>query len=292
MEMILLNNILEMIGNTPIIKIESNIYAKLEFFNPFGSIKDRAAYQIITDEEKNGNLQNGVNIIEATSGNMGISLAAIGNIKGYQTTIVMPENMSIRRRELIKAFGGDLLLTKAEFGMSGAIDEAEKLTCNQGIYMTRQFENHSSVKAHYLTTAPEIDKQMNGKVDVIVCGIGTGGTITGIANYFYGSNVKIIGVEPEKSPFLTKGYSGMHSIQGIGAGFCPKILNIDLIHEIIAVSDDDALFYTRMLLKKYGLFVGISSGAVYCAALKMAEREEFIDKNIVIICADSGERYL
>ena len=274
------------------IKIESNIYAKLEFFNPFGSIKDRVAYQIIQDAEESGILQNGMRIIEATSGNMGISLVAIGGIKGYKTTIVMPENMSIKRRELIKAFGGDLLLTKSALGMRGAIYEAEKLSYNQDIYMTRQFENPSSVKAHFLTTAPEIDKQMNGKLDVIVCGIGTGGTITGIANYFYNSDVKIIGVEPAKSPFLTKGYSGMHVIQGIGAGFHPNILNVDLIDDIIAVSDEDALYYTRMLFKKYGLFVGISSGAVYCASLEVAKREEFIDKNIVIICADGGDRYL
>jgi cysteine synthase A len=204
----------------------------------------------------------------------------------------MPENMSICRRKLIKAFGGDLLFTQAELGMRGAIDEAEKLSCDHDIYMTRQFENPSSIKAHYLTTAPEIDMQMNCKVDAIVCGVGTGGTITGIANYFYGRNVKIIGVEPIKSPFLTKGYSGLHNIQGIGAGFCPKILNIDLIDEIIAVSDEDALFYARILLEKYGLFVGISSGAVYRAALEISEREEFANKSIVIICADGGDRYL
>ena len=287
-----MNNILETIGKTPIIKIESNIYAKLEFFNPFGSIKDRAAYQIITDAEKNGILQKGVTIIEATSGNMGISLAAIGSIKGYKTTIVMPENMSMRRRELIKAYGGELILTDAERGMRGAIEIVKELVENQSLFMSCQFENSSGVQAHFLTTAPEIDKQMNGKIDAIVCGIGTGGTITGIANYFYNRDVKIIGVEPKKSPFLTKGYSGMHSIQGIGAGFCPKILNIDLIDEIIPVSDENALFYTRMLFKKYGLFVGISSGAVYCASLEVAKREEFIDKNIVIVCADGGDRYL
>ncbi len=287
-----MNNILEAIGNTPLVKIQANIFAKLEFLNPFGSIKDRAAHQIIIDAEKGGVLQKNMTIIEATSGNMGISLSAIGGIKGYNTTIVMPENMSLRRRELIKAYGGELILTNAEKGMRGAIEEAERFSKNENVFMPRQFENASGVLAHFLTTAPEIYRQMQGRVDAIVCGIGTGGTITGIANYFHGRNVKIIGVEPKKSPFLTRGYSGAHNIQGIGAGFCPKILNIDLIDEIIAISDEDALFCARAVLKNQGLFVGISSGAVYAASVKIAEREEFKNKNIVTIFADGGERYL
>ena len=274
------------------VNLGQNIYAKLEFFNPFGSIKDRAAYKIIIDAENDGTLRKNMTIVEATSGNMGISLAAIGSIKGYKTTIVMPENMSIRRRDLIKAYGGELILTDAKKGMRGAIAEAESFCENKSAFMPCQFENVSGIKAHFLTTAPEIDRQMEAGVDVIICGIGTGGTIMGIANYFHGGNVKIIGVEPEKSPFLTKGFSGAHGIQGIGAGFCPKILNIDLIDEIFAVSDEDALFYTDVLWKKHGLFVGLSAGAVYCAALKIAKRDKFENKNIVMIFADGGDRYL
>ena len=200
--------------------------------------------------------------------------------------------MSVRRRKLIGAFGGELILTDAKNGMNGAMAEAERFCKNKSAFMPCQFENVSGIKAHFLTTAPEIDRQMGGGVDAIICGIGTGGTIMGIANYFHGGNVKIIGVEPEKSPFLTKGFSGAHGIQGIGAGFCPKILNTDLIDEIIAVSDEDALFYTDMLLKKHGIFVGISSGAVYSAALKISKREEYKNKNIVLIFADGGDRYL
>ena len=286
-------NILETIGNTPIVKLKSNLFAKLEYFNPFGSIKDRAAFQMLKDAEKEGFIENGATIVEATSGNMGISIAAIGNVMGYKTIIVMPENMSLRRRELINAFGAELVLTDAEKGMMGAVERANKIKNEiQGSYMPNQFENYSGVWAHYLTTAPEIDRQMDGKVDVVVCGIGTGATITGIANYFYGKNVKIIGVEPEKSPFLSKGYSGIHNIQGIGAGFRPQILNLDLIDEIVTVSDEEALFCAKSLMNSDGLFGGISSGAVYSAALKISQREEFIDKNIVVIFADSWDRYL
>ena len=289
------NNILETIGNTPTVQLKSaeyncNLYAKLEFFNPFGSVKDRAALQIINDAEKSQKLKKGMRIIEATSGNMGISLCGIGAIKGYKTTIIMPENMSQMRRELIKSYGGELILTDANEGMRGAVEMVKKF--DENAFKTHQFENMSSVRAHILTTAPEIDKQMKGKVDAIICAIGTGGTITGIANYFYQRNVKIIGVEPKESPFLSKGYSSAHGIQGIGAGFCPKILNINVIDEIICVSYDEAISSSKQILNTDGLFVGISSGAVYAAANKIANREEFADKNIVLIFADGGDRYL
>lgn len=288
-----MNSILEFIGNTPILRLNSsNIYAKLEYFNPFGSIKDRAAYQIISDAEKDGKLHRGMTIVEATSGNMGISLCGISQTKEYRTVIIMPENMSIRRRKLIESYGGELRLTKKELGMSGAIDELENISKSNDVFIPYQFNNFSGVRAHYLTTAPEIDKQMNGRVDVVVCGIGTGATITGIANYFYGRKVKIIGIEPEKSPFLTKGYSGIHNIQGVGAGFCPKILNIDLIDEIISVSDEEAFVYANQLIKTDGLFVGMSSGAALSAAIKISKRAEFKNKNIVTIFADGGDRYL
>ena len=286
-------NILETIGNTPIVKLKSNLFAKLEYFNPFGSIKDRAAFQMLKDAKKEGFIEKGATVVEATSGNMGISIAAIGNVMGYKTIIVMPENMSLRRKELLNEFGAELVLTDAEKGMMGAVERANKIKNEiQGSYMPNQFENYSGVWAHYLTTAPEIDRQMDGKVDVVVCGIGTGATITGIANYFYGKNVKVIGVEPEKSPFLSEGYSGIHNIQGIGAGFRPQILNLDLIDEIVTVSDEEALFCAKSLMNSDGLFGGISSGAVYSAALKISQREEFIDKNIVVIFADSWDRYL
>lgn len=287
------NSVLETIGNTPMVRLKSNLFAKLEYFNPFGSVKDRAALHILHEAEKKGQISRVSTIIEATSGNMGISLSAIGSIMGYKTIIVMPENMSLRRRELIKAFGGEIILSDAKHGMRGAIEIAERLAKEkENVFMPRQFENFSGVWAHYLTTAPEISKQLDGKVDAVVCGIGTGGTITGIANYFYGKNVKVIGVEPEKSSYLLKGQVGAHKIEGIGAGFCPKILNIELINEIIGVSDDEALSCTRELFESDGIFVGISSGAVYAAAKAVAEREEFKGKNIVMLFADGGDRYL
>lgn len=286
-------SILEFIGNTPMMKLKSGLYAKLEFFNPFGSIKDRTALQILNDAKNKGLLPFGTTIIEASSGNMGISLAAIGSILGYKTIITMPENMSERRRTMIRAYGGEVVLTEAQNGMRGAISKAEYLSNKtEYSYMPHQFDNYSGVFAHYFTTAPEIARQSNGRVDVIVCGIGTGGTITGIANYFYGRNVKIIGVEPEKSPFFSRGYSGMHRIEGIGAGFCPQIMNINLINEIISVSDEDAFSCKRELFENEGLFVGISSGAVYAAAKQLTSRKEFQGKMIVMIFADGGDRYL
>lgn len=287
------NSILDTIGNTPIVKIGSNIFAKLECFNPFGSVKDRAALQILRDAKENGLINEGSTVIEATSGNMGISIAAIGKIMGCKTIIVMPENMSPRRRELISAFGGEVVLTSEEKGMLGAIEKAERMAKEiDGAFMPRQFENFSGVWAHYLTTAPEIEMQMSDQVDAIVCGIGSGATIMGISNYFYGKNVKIFGVEPLKSPFLSQGFGGIHRIEGIGAGFCPQIMNINLIDEIIAVSDEDALFCANELCENKGLFVGISSGAVYYASKQIEKREEFKDKNIVMIFADSKDRYL
>ena len=273
--------------------LQENLFAKLEYFNPFGSIKDRAALQILRDAEKSGEISRTSTIIEATSGNMGISLSAIGRIMGYKTIIVMPENMSVRRREMIKAFGGELVLTEKEGGMMKSLEVAENIKSQTiNAYSPHQFDNFSGVWAHYLTTAPEIYEQTNGDVDTVICGIGTGATIMGIANYFYGKGVKIIGVEPEKSPFFSRGYSGSHKIEGIGAGFCPRIINVNLIDEFVTVSDEESVLCARELNECKGLFVGISSGAVFAAAKKISLREEFKNKNIVMIFADGGDRYL
>jgi cysteine synthase A len=282
------NSILSLIGNTPVIKTYQNynyLYFKLEFKNPFGSIKDRAAYKIICDSIACGKLKNHCNIIEATSGNMGISLSAISKIYGNTCTVVMPENMSESRKNLIRSYGADLILTPQEKGIQGSIDLAQELSIKNGFYWTDQFNNQSSVLAHFESTAPEIYKQTNHSCDYVLAGIGSGGTISGIGQYFkkISPRTQIIGVLPESYP---------HKIQGIGAGFTPSILNLSLIDKVIRVSDEESEIGKNELLNIYGIFAGFSSGAVFSAYKKLTSDQALKNKHIVLILADSGERYI
>lgn len=294
-------SILDLVGNTPIVKLNNiiknnnlnfNIFAKLERNNPAGSIKDRVAKQMIEEAINNGSLKPGSTIIEATSGNTGIGISAIANQMGYKAIIVMPENMSIERQKLMKIYGSSLVLTKKEEGMKGAINKANELKNSiPNSIILGQFDNEASVRAH-LITGKEIYDDLNGKIDAVVVGIGTGGTITGIAKYLKSKNpeIKIIGVEPASSPFLTKHYSGPHKIQGIGAGFKPSILDLNYIDEIITIEDEEAFQWGKTVVKEEGLLVGISSGANLAGAVKVGSRG--IYKNIVTIFPDTGERYL
>lgn len=297
-------SITELIGNTPLLELaglkakygfKANVYAKLEYLNPAGSIKDRVAYTMIADAEEKGLLKEGSVIIEPTSGNTGIGLAAVGSAKGYRTIIVMPDTMSVERRNLIKAYGAELVLTDGKFGMNGAIAKAEELVKEiPGGIIAGQFTNPANPKAHYDTTGPEIWKDTDGNVDMVVAGVGTGGTITGIGRYLKEQNpdVKIIGVEPASSPVLTKGESGAHAIQGIGAGFVPVILDRDIIDEVIAVENEAAFVLGREVVRTDGVSVGISAGAALWAAVDVAKREENEGKNIVVILPDTGARYM
>lgn len=294
----------ELIGNTPLLelknlkkslKLKANIFAKLEFFNPAGSVKDRVAKFMIDDAEKDGRLKPNSVIIEPTSGNTGIGLAAVAAAKGYKTIIVMPDTMSIERRKLLKAYGAELVLTDGALGMQGAINEAEKLasSLNDAIIMG-QFTNPSNPKAHFVTTCKEIYEDLDGNVDCFIAGVGTGGTITGVGTYLkvVKNDVKIVAVEPLSSPVLTTGKAGKHEIQGIGAGFVPKILNTDVYDEVIAVSNENAYTFARLLGKCEGVLVGISSGASLCAAVELANRPEYENKNLVVLFPDGGDRYL
>lgn len=296
--------ITELIGQTPILELDkskkhydfgANIYAKLEYFNPAGSIKDRAANEMISDMEKSGKLIPGGTIIEPTSGNTGIGLACIAAAKGYKVIVVMPESMSIERRKLIAAYGAEIVLTPAAEGMSGAIKKAEELCKeNSGAVIAGQFINKANATAHYKTTGPEIWDQTDGKVDILVSAVGTGGTITGTGKYLKEKNpdIKVIAVEPLSSPVLSGGKSGPHKIQGIGAGFVPEILDISLIDEIICVSNEEAIACAKEIPTIEGILVGISSGSALSAAYKIAKRPENKTKNIVVILPDTGERYL
>ncbi len=298
------NSFSELVGNTPLFNIKNyydfyntvgNIYAKLEYFNPAGSVKDRAALNMIEQYEKDGLLKSGATIIEPTSGNTGIGIAAVASYKGYKAIIVMPENMSEERKKLIKAYGAELILTDASLGMKGAIAKAEELKKSiLNSIIVGQFVNPANSEAHYKTTGPEIYKDTDGKVDIFVCGVGTGGTISGIGKYLKEQNsaIKIVAVEPLDSPYLSKKTSGAHKIQGIGAGFKPEILNESVIDEIITVSTDEAYEATRNLGKLEGILVGISSGAALYAATKLAKLQENKDKNIVVLLPDGGEKYL
>ena len=298
------NSFSELVGNTPIIKLcnlqktlglNSNIFAKLEFFNPCGSVKDRIALKMIEDAEKSGTLKQGGTVIEPTSGNTGIGLAAVCATKGYKAIIVMPETMSVERQKLIKAYGAEIVLTEGAKGMSGAIEKAEELNKQiDGSIIAGQFENPSNPKTHFETTGPEIYEALNGEIDCFVAGVGSGGTLSGTSEFLKqkNENIKVVAVEPEKSPVLSKGISGAHGIQGIGAGFVPQNLNTKIYDEVIVVSDEEAMEFARMLCKAEGLCVGISSGAALCAAVKLAKRKEFLGKNIVIVLPDSGNRYL
>ena len=294
---------LELIGNTPIIELvnikkkynlKANIFAKLESYNPFGSVKDRVAYQMIKDAEDNNLLKKGSCIIEPTSGNTGIGLAAIGKLKGYKVIIVMPSNMSIERIKVIKAYGAKVVLTDASLGMQGAIDKANELLKEiPKSVILGQFINPSNPKAHLLTTGKEIYIDMDGNIDIFIAGIGTGGTISGVGEYLKNknSNIKVIGVEPYSSPLLTKGNIGPHKIQGIGANFIPKILNTNIYDQIIDIKDEDAITMSREVCEIEGLIVGISSGAALKGAILEAQKEENIGKNIIVLLPDTGMRY-
>ena len=302
--MALIKSFDDLIGNTPLMELanikneynlNANVFAKLEFFNPAGSVKDRVALSMINNAEQKGTLKKGGTVIEPTSGNTGIGLAAVCTARGYKAIIVMPDTMSVERIKLIKSFGAEIVLTDGKKGMKGAIEEAERLNNEiKGSIIAGQFDNPANPKAHYETTGPEIYNDLNGKVDVFVAGVGTGGTVSGIGIYLKQKNpaIKVIAVEPQSSPVLTKGESGVHKIQGIGAGFVPGNLDTTVYDEVIAVSDDDAFEYARKICKNEGLSVGISSGAALCAAIKIAKREENKGKNIVVLLPDTGSRYL
>lgn len=294
----------ELVGNTPLLELshiekeydlQAKVLAKLEYFNPAGSVKDRVARAIIGDAESKNLLKDGATIIEATSGNTGIGLACVGCARGYKVVIVMPETMSVERRKLMLAYGASLVLTDGAKGMKGAIDKANELHEQiEGSILAGQFVNSANPKAHYETTAPEIWRDTDGNVDVFVAGVGTGGTITGVGRYLKekNPNVKIVAVEPFSSPVLSKGVSGAHKIQGIGAGFVPKVLDTSVYDEVIAVKDEDAFETAREVGKKEGVLVGISSGAALFGALQVAKRPEYAGKNIVVLLPDTGDRYL
>ncbi len=298
------NSFTELIGNTPILKLnnfkekyclKSNVLAKLEYFNPAGSVKDRVANALIEDAEQKGFLNKNSVIIEPTSGNTGIGLAAVAACKGYKIILTMPETMSIERRRLLAAYGAELVLTPGAEGMSGAIKKAQELADSmENSFIPGQFDNPANPNAHYNMTGPEIFEQTNGDVDIFISGVGTGGTITGVGRYLKENkkDVKIIAVEPESSPFLSKGEKGPHKIQGIGAGFVPKVLDTDVYDEVIAVPDDEALKTGSEIVRLEGILVGISSGAALWAAKKVALRPENEGKNIVVLLPDTGERYL
>lgn len=298
------DRITDLTGKTPLLRLSgvireenlsADILAKIEFLNPAGSVKDRVAVKMISDAEEKGLLKEGSVIIEPTSGNTGIGLAMAGVAKGYRVIIVMPDTMSVERRKIIAAYGAELVLTDGTMGMKGAIKKAEELKneINNSIVMG-QFVNPSNAMAHYETTGPEIWEDTDGKVDIFICGIGTGGTITGTGKFLKEKNpdIKIIGVEPLSSPFLTKGISGAHKLEGIGAGFIPEILDTDIYDEVITVSNEDAYSMGRNLARKEGLLVGVSSGAAAVAAIEIAKRPENKDKTIVVLLPDTGMRYL
>ena len=297
-------NVAELVGNTPLLrlkKIEQNLnlsarlYAKLEYLNPTGSIKDRAAKNMIECAITNGLITKSTTVIEPTSGNTGIGIASICSSLGIKSIIVMPENMSRERQLFIKAYGAQIVLTDAALGMKGAIAKAEELKTSIGnAFIPSQFDNEDNSYAHYKTTAPEIYRDLDGKVDYVVAGIGTGGTITGISEYMKERlpNVKIIGVEPDASPLLTKGHAGPHKLQGIGANFIPSIFNRASTDEIIAVSAEDAYTLVKEMGCELGIGVGISSGAALYAGIEIAKRSEASGKSVVVICPDGIDRYL
>lgn len=296
---------LELIGGTPMLKLNgyarktgitnATILAKLEYLNPAGSVKDRIALAMIEDAEKKGILKDGATIIEPTSGNTGIGLAAVAAAKGYKAILTLPDTMSVERRNLLKAYGAELVLTEGAKGMKGAIAKAEELTKKiDGAVILGQFINPANPAVHKAETGPEIWEQTDGKVDIFVAGVGTGGTITGVGEYLKEKNpdVKVVAVEPATSPVLSKGTAGPHKIQGIGAGFVPEVLDTDVYDEVIAVENEDAFAEGRAFAVSEGILVGISSGAALKAASILAQRPENAGKNIVVLLPDSGDRYL
>lgn len=297
-------SLLDLVGNTPLLEAQNynkaynpdaTVLAKLEYFNPAGSVKDRIAAAMIADAEAAGALKEGSTIIEPTSGNTGIGLSAIAAAKGYRIIITMPETMSIERRKLMAAYGAELVLTEGAKGMKGAIAKAEELAAEiPDSFIPGQFVNPANPKAHYETTGPEIWAETEGKVDIFVAGVGTGGTLSGVGKYLKEQNpdVKIVAVEPASSPVLSKGVSGAHKIQGIGAGFVPDTLDTDIYDEIIAVENDAAFEQGRKFVKAEGVLIGISSGAALVAATELANRPENKGKTIVVLLPDTGDRYL
>jgi len=294
----------ELIGKTPLLelshieeeeKVEAKIFAKLEYFNPAGSVKDRIAKAMIDDAERSGKLGKNSVIIEPTSGNTGIGLAAVAAARGYRIIIVMPETMSVERRQLMKAYGAELVLTEGAKGMKGAIAKAEELAKEiPESFIPGQFVNPANPKAHFETTGPEIYEDLDGKVDIFVAGVGTGGTVTGVGEYLKSKNpqVKVVAVEPQSSAVLSTGVPGAHKIQGIGAGFVPDVLNTKVYDEIIPVTNEDAFETGRRIGRSEGVLVGISSGAAAWAAIELAKRPENKSKNIVVLLPDTGDRYL
>lgn len=294
----------QLIGKTPLLELtrieeelglKARVFAKLEYFNPAGSVKDRIAKRMIEDAEASGKLKPGATIIEPTSGNTGIGLAAVAAAKGYKTIIVMPETMSVERRQLMKAYGAELVLTEGAKGMKGAIAKAEEIAAEtENSYIPGQFINPSNPAAHRDTTGPEIWEDTDGKVDYFVAGVGTGGTVTGVGEYLKSkkSDVKVVAVEPEASQTLAKGEAAPHKIQGIGAGFVPETLNTHIYDEIIPVTNEDAFETGRLIGHKQGVLVGISSGAALWAAIELAKKPENEGKNIVVLLPDTGDRYL
>lgn len=295
----------QLVGRTPLVRadrfLESlgiegiELIVKIEYFNPTGSVKDRAALAMLEAAEKSGALKRGGTVIEPTSGNTGIGIAAAAAVKGYRTILTMPDTMSVERRSILKAYGAELVLTDGAKGMKGAIEKAEELKNNiEGAVILGQFDNEANPRIHFETTGPEIWADTDGKIDIFVSGVGTGGTISGVGKFLKSKNpnIRIVAVEPSASPVLSGGAPGSHKIQGIGAGFVPRILNTDIYDEIIKVSNEDAFEYGRNFARNEGLLVGISSGAALKAAAELAEKKENIGKRIVVLLPDSGDRYL
>lgn len=293
----------ELIGNTPLLQLKKiaaahrlngNLFAKLESFNPAGSAKDRIALFMLDDAEKSGALVAGGTVVEPTSGNTGVGLAMLCAARGYKLVLTMPENMSEERRELLKAYGAELVLTPAAEGMEGAIARAETIAKERGGFIAGQFENPANPLAHYLTTGREIFEALGGAADILVAGVGTGGTLSGCAKFLKEKNpaLRAVAVEPASSPVLSGGKKGVHGLQGIGAGFVPKNLDLSVVDEIVAVTENDACACARELARTEGVLAGISSGAALFAAIAVAKREESAGKNIVVILPDTGERYL
>lgn len=297
-------SILETIGNTPLVELSSfkkehnllgNIFAKVEYFNPSGSVKDRIAYEMIKDALEKGIINQETVLIEPTSGNTGIGLAMVAASLGLKLILTMPETMSIERRRVLSAYGAEVVLTEGSKGMSGSITKANELHKEiKNSFIPSQFENEVNPKTHYKTTGPEIYRDLDGKIDVFVAGVGTGGTLSGTAKYLKekNPNIKIVAVEPASSPVISSGHAGPHKIQGIGAGFIPNTLDTSIIDEVIRVSNEDSYKFAKDLVKVEGIFVGISAGAALCAATELALREEYKGKNIVVILPDNGFRYI